>query len=145
MASLNAIATRRALALARLEALMQLAAEQFGVEVPEPSQRVAQADLAQAMMLERMSTMLGAVLTSVGVELPADPSVVEPEPEPEPEIVEEPVDDSDPLEGSIADLTERLASMDNVRELKALAKREAKGKDRVGALAAITERIEELG
>ncbi len=143
MASLNSIAIRRALALARLEALMQLAAEQFGVEVPEPSQRVAQADLAQAMLLERMSTMLGAVLTSVGVELPADPSVVEPEPEPE--IVEEPADDSDPLEGSIADLTERLASMDDVKELKALAKREAKGKDRVGALAAITERIEGLG
>ncbi len=143
MASLNAIATRRALALARLEALMQLAAEQFGVEVPEPSLRVAQADLAQAMLLERMSTMLGAVLASVGVELPADPSVADPEPEPE--IVEEPADDSDPLEGSIADLTERLASMDDVKELKALAKREAKGKDRVGALAAITERIEELG
>lgn len=126
---------------------MELAAEQFGVDKPEPLYRVAQPELAQAMALERMATILGDVLASVGVEVP--PAVApepesEPEPEPELEVVEE-VDDSDPLEGSIADLTERLASMDDVRELKALAKREAKGKDRVGALNAITERIEALG
>lgn len=124
---------------------MELAAEQFGVDKPEPLYRVAQPELAQAMALERMATILGDVLASVGVEVP--PAVApEPEPEPEPELeVVEEVDDSDPLEGSIADLTERLASMDDVRELKALAKREAKGKDRVGALNAITERIEALG
>ena len=90
----------------------------------------------------------GVLVDANGEPIADEIAVEEVEPEPEPEIEEpeaEEIDNSDPLEGSIADLTERLASMDDIKELKALAKREAKGKDRVGALNAITERIEELG
>lgn len=120
MASIGAIAKRRANAVARLEAATARLVGEFGVAMPAPVPGgIAQPDLRQAMEIERLADLLEAILGSTPVA----------------EVVDE-----SKLDGTISDVVAYLDTVTSFEVLNQLASTEADGKGRKGVLNAIEAR-----
>jgi hypothetical protein len=128
MASLQAIAVRRAQALERMARIREAFAASYGIEIPEPPMRVAQPELQQAIDLEYNCEIFERVLAATSEAIGTAPGGVDPS----------------MLDGSIASLKERLIDMDDLAALRLLRAAEAGGKTRAGALSAIDARMAEL-